>query len=103
MNYPKLTHELCQDTHCRLCLREHLALGDYLVNRCKTRKEDFLGLYHWFVGKNKTMIRDGVVQETVYGWADILQFKPKYLELFIDWYLATSGDRCLAEEWECKS
>ena len=101
LSYPKLTHYMCKDADCRLCLMEHLYLGEFLKNRIGSNSQDWLGKIHWFVGNNDWCIRNLIVQETEYGWADPDQFKPKLLDMFIEW--AKDGyDRSTAKEYKPK-
>ena len=97
--YPKLTHQFCQNPDCRICLREHLYLGEFLREQIGNNREDWLGKIHWFIGKNAWCRERFITPNTIYGWAHPAQFRKEVLDMFIRWAKAgCDGDTAPACE-----
>lgn len=76
----KLSHPYCQDSDCRICLEEHLALGRKLDELTGDDTVDHLGKYHKFVSDS------GHEAETKWGWATPLSFNDELIQEYVDWY-----------------
>lgn len=80
----KLSHPYCQDTDCKVCLKEHEALGHRLAELTGDDTVDHLGKYHKWVGDN------GYEPETDWGWATPLSFDDKLIQEYAAWYIEQS-------------
>jgi hypothetical protein len=74
----KQSHKNCQDTHCKLCLEEHLALGGALERLTGDDKSDHLGKFHRWLG-NK-----GIEPETEYGWGTEAYFDNDLIREYVN-------------------
>ena len=80
MNIPTLTHSNCQNTDCRVCMRDADYLLEYLIAMTGNQREDHLGMYHLFLSKR------GIVPETEWGWFTDAVFYPENIRAYIaDW------------------
>ena len=59
---PFQRHSFCEVTACRVCLEDTDRLAEYLEAHTEAHRQDHLGQYHAWLGKN------GKIAETEHGW-----------------------------------
>jgi len=74
----KRHHPMCKETHCNICMEDHLALERLLREKCGGKNRDWLSKYHTFMNS-----RPGGA-ETIHGWATPESFYEENIEEFVD-------------------
>ena len=70
------SHKNCQIEKCRICLKEHLAVGDKLDILTGNDKVDHLGKFHSWLKRN------GYNPETEFGWGTEYYFDDDLLSKY---------------------
>ena len=81
----KQSHPNCTDTRCQTCLRESLAVGDYLDEATGDSRTDHLGHFHTWLKERE------IEPETEHGWATEAMFDDRYIAEYVKHVLDKGG------------
>jgi hypothetical protein len=74
-----LHHTNCENTDCKICYNDHIALEEELEERTGNHSVDHLGRYESFLRKNL-----GIKTETEWGWATQECFEEYNIQKYMD-------------------